>query len=167
MPFDMVPDIVLGRITEITPELLRELDVGALVCDLDCTLGDYESLVPDDFIIDWANALKASGIKLLVLSNNGPDRVAVFCDKLDVPYISYAKKPFKSGYIQAANKLGLLCGNIAMVGDKIYTDIWGAKRVGMKTLLVEPIGLNKRLHHKLRRLTEIPFIRASDRKRGK
>ena len=48
-------------------------------------------------------------------------------------------KPFKKGFLKAQKKLELEAKNIAAVGDQIFTDVIGANRCKMISILVEPV----------------------------
>ena len=48
-------------------------------------------------------------------------------------------KPFKKGFLKAQKKLKLDVKNIAAVGDQIFTDVIGANRCKMVSILVEPV----------------------------
>ena len=43
--------------------------------------------------------------------------------ELDIPYINFAKKPFKKGFKRGAELLNLQPNQIAVVGDQIMTDV--------------------------------------------
>ena len=58
----------------------------------------------------------------------------------DIPYFYFAKKPFKRGFLKAKNKMNLNEKNVAAVGDQIMTDVIGANRCNMFSILVEPIN---------------------------
>ena len=60
--------------------------------------------------------------------------------KLDVEYIRLAKKPCKSGFKNALKKLELEAKNVAAIGDQIFTDVIGANRCNIVSILVEPIN---------------------------
>lgn len=72
---------------------------------------------------------------MLVFSNNHPERVGKFCEPLGVGYISHAGKPFSRGFRKAANRLGLSMREIAVIGDQIFTDVFGGNRAGRADLL--------------------------------
>lgn len=89
---------------------------------------------------DWCNNLKSEGIKFYILSNtNKKEKVEKVAKELDLPYIMFAKKPFKKGFMQVREKLNLECTEIAGVGDQIMTDVIGANRVNMYSILTKPI----------------------------
>ena len=72
-------------------------------------------------------------------SNNHPERVGKFCEPLGVGYISHAGKPFSRGFRKAANRLGLSMREIAVIGDQIFTDVFGGNRAGALTCYVETL----------------------------
>ena len=59
--------------------------------------------------------------------------------KLEVPYIYFAKKPFKFGFNRAKKIVQENSENIAVIGDQILTDVLGANRSHMYSILVEPL----------------------------
>ena len=58
---------------------------------------------------------------------------------------------------QAMARMGRTAGQTAMVGDQIFTDILGARRMGILALLVEPIQLAGNPGRYLRYAVETPF----------
>lgn len=84
--------------------------------------------------------LKNEGIKFCILSNsNKQDKVSKVASEIDVPYFYFGKKPLKFGFNKARRKLDLNSKNIAAVGDQIMTDVIGANRCKMFSILVKPI----------------------------
>jgi putative hydrolase of the HAD superfamily len=45
-------------------------------------------------------------------------------------------KPNVHPFKLAASRLGVSCAECAFIGDKPFTDIWGAREAGMKTILI-------------------------------
>lgn len=149
-----IPDYILNHVTDITPELLEKMNVQGLLIDIDNTLATHGGLDPAEGIHEWIKSMKSLGIPMLLLSNNREKRVTAFAGKLGLPYISNGKKPFMSGYRKASVLLDIPVHQLAMVGDQLFTDIWGAKRVGMKTILTEPIDISENFFIKLKRIAE-------------
>lgn len=83
----------------------------------------------------------------------------VFCAPLGVRFVGGARKPLKRGYLKAAAMLGLPADRVAVVGDQIFTDVWGAKRCGMTAIIVDPFNLKGNKFYRLRRALELPLIR--------
>lgn len=136
---NLYPKIYLKNVQEITYEMLKENAILGLILDVDNTLIDYYKNMPEG-IIEWCNNLKKKGIKFCIASNsNKKEKVEMVAKKLDIPYVYFAKKPLKRGLITASSKMGIDVSKIAVVGDQIFTDILGANRTGMFSILVEPI----------------------------
>lgn len=81
------------------------------------------------------------GIKLCILSNtNNKSKVENVARYLEIPYIYFAMKPLKFGFKKGVNKLKLPNKNIGVIGDQLLTDVLGANRTGMYSILVKPIN---------------------------
>ena len=134
------PNDYFKNVTEITYEYLNKNNIKALILDVDNTLIDYDrNLSPE--IINWINELKKNNIKMFILSNsNKKDKVEEVARKLDLEYLYFATKPLKRGFKIAKQKLGIENKNIAAVGDQIFTDVIGANRMKLYSILVEPIN---------------------------
>ena len=70
-----------------------------------------------------------------------------------------AKKPLKSGFKKVAKKFELENKNIAAIGDQIFTDVVGANRCGMFSILVNPINKKDIWITKLKRPLEEKIIK--------
>ena len=166
MPVSLVPDRVLRHYTDVTPRLLGELGVKLLLCDLDYTLAPRSVSRPDGERRRWLEECRAGGVTVAILSNNrSTRRVEAFCGELGISYVGHAGKPAVRGYRQAMDRAGIGPAHTAMLGDKLLTDVLGAKRSGVLALMVEPlggpVGAWNRVLHGLQR----PFKWAAKRRR--
>lgn len=119
----LYPKIYLNNVKEITTELLKENNIKGLLLDVDNTLIDFNHKILEG-AKEWCQDLKKQRIKLCILSNtNKIEKVKRVAKELDLPYINFAKKPFKTGFKRAANLLELDAKNIAVAGDQIMTDV--------------------------------------------
>ncbi len=117
------PDVYLNNVKDITIELLKKNDIKGLLLDVDNTLIDFDLKILEGSK-EWCKNLKSKGIKLCILSNtNKIEKVKKVAKELDLPYINFAKKPFKKGFKKAMKFLELEAKNIAAVGDQIMTDV--------------------------------------------
>lgn len=133
------PNDYFNNVTEIKYDYLKEKNIQALILDVDNTLIDYDRNLSSE-IIEWVENLKKNNIKMFILSNsNKKDKVKEVADKLDLEYIYFGMKPLKKGFKKAKEKLNISNNNIAVVGDQIFTDVIGANRMKMYSILVEPI----------------------------
>lgn len=135
----LYPKIYLNTVKEITYELLQKNGLKGLILDVDNTLIDYYKNTIDG-LENWCEDLKNKGIKFCIASNsNKREKVKGVAEKLGIPYIFFAKKPFKGGLNKAKDIMGLQNNEVAVVGDQIFTDVLGANRCKMFSILVEPI----------------------------
>ena len=137
----LTPHWVFDDYTAVTPDFLRAHGVTLLLTDLDYTLAPKSVHEPDDAVRAWLAALAAAGVTVAVLSNNrSPRRVQRFCAGLGIDFVGHAQKPSRRGYRRALEKFKTPQEHTAMLGDKLLTDILGAKRSGVLALMVEPKG---------------------------
>ena len=134
------PKAYFNKVEEITIEFLNKNKIKALILDVDNTLIDYNKNLSKD-VENWVRELKGQGIKLYILSNtNQKEKVETVANKLQIPYEFFAKKPLKLGFLKVQKELNEKTGNIAVVGDQIFTDIIGGNRCKMFSILVDPIN---------------------------
>ncbi|MDR2671501.1 MAG: YqeG family HAD IIIA-type phosphatase [Oscillospiraceae bacterium] len=156
---NLIPDKVFTNIQDITPEWLLSRGLRGLAVDLDNTLAGYGQKRPTPDVIRWIGRMCEAGLGVVILTNNAEDRVQRFCAGLPVRYVPRARKPFSLGFKRAVDLLGLPPAQVAEVGDQIYTDVLGAKRSGLFSILVTPLHLKGHFFFSLRRRLEQPFIR--------
>ena len=133
------PKEYLDSVKDIKIDLLQKNNIKGLILDVDNTLIDFNGEMPDG-IEKWVQELKQNGIKFCILSNsNKKDKVKGIANKLEIPFLYFAKKPLKVGFKKAKRILGLEAKNVAVVGDQIMTDVVGANRSKMFSILVKPI----------------------------
>lgn len=151
------PHIRLSDVTQITPDLLRQNGIRGLLLDIDGTLMQTRDSMPASPVLDWMRRMKENGILLYILSNNKHHgRVKAFAESQSLPWQYLARKPRRKGFRQAFRETGIAPGQLAVVGDQIFTDMWGARRNGCLGILVE--STDRYLwYFPFRRLAELPF----------
>lgn len=156
---NIYPSLYLDSVKNINPTLLKKNNIKGLILDVDNTLIDYyRNLV--DGAEKWCEELKNEGIKCIILSNsNKKSKVEKVAEKLNIDYIMFAKKPLKSGFKRALDKLGLKPEEVAVVGDQLFTDVIGAKRMNMFSILVKQVGEKDIFITKLKRPIENAIIK--------
>lgn len=133
------PKVYVDSINEITEELLKENGIKGLILDIDNTLVPNHVADADENAVKWIGEMKASGYKMCIVSNASKKRVIRFNERLKLHAVHRAMKPAAAAFLKAGSIMGLEKGNIAVVGDQIFTDIYGGNRAGMFTILVRPI----------------------------
>ena len=141
MSFSLIPYILLPSYADLTPQMLTERGIRLLLCDLDYTLAPKYVPRPDEALRTWLADMECAGVRVMILSNNRSSaRVERFCRDLGIDYVGHAGKPSVRGYRQAMEKAGVTPAQTAMLGDKLLTDVLAAKRAGVLSLMVEPLG---------------------------
>lgn len=158
---NLTPDAYVKKFDDISPEMIKNLNGKAIFVDLDGTLASKNSAKPTDDVGNWINEMINEGIEVVILSNNNQNRVTEFSKDLGVPYFHKALKPTTKGLNQAflALKGKYKKNNIIMIGDQIYTDTFGARNFGAKSIYVKPIDVNSAYVKFRTTLTEKPFLK--------
>lgn len=130
-----------------------------IIFDIDNTLVPH-GLPADERAVALFQRLKKIGYKVIMLSNNKEPRVKMFCDAVDAPYIFKAGKPNPKNYRQACHVMGTDEKNTLFVGDQIFTDVWGANKANLYSVLVKPIHPKEEIQIVLKRYLEKIVIRS-------
>ena len=124
-----------------------------IIFDIDNTLVPH-GLPADERAVALFKRLRDTGYQVTMLSNNKEPRVKMFCDAVDAPYIYKAGKPNPAKYRQAMKDMGTDEKNTLFVGDDIFTDVWGANKAGIHSILVKPIHPKEEIQIVLKRYLE-------------
>lgn len=158
MGFSLLADRVVNSVFDLRPSALAEHGITLLLADLDNTLTPYSSEIPTEEVRAWKQELEEHGITLFVVSNSRKStRVPNYCRALGIGCVRHAGKPKIKGFLEAMGTLGRRPEETLMVGDQIFTDVLGAKRAGLRVVLVEPIELAGNPGRYLRYAAEWPF----------
>lgn len=124
-----------------------------IIFDIDNTLVEHGAPQTERSLV-LINHLKSIGFKVLFLSNNKEYRVKSFNEAVECQYIYKAGKPKAAGYKKAMELMETDCNNTMFVGDQIFTDVWGANRSGIYSVLVKPIDKREEIQIILKRRIE-------------
>lgn len=125
----------------------------AIVYDIDNTLVEHGAPA-DERSRKLIRELQEMGYRIMMLSNNKEPRVKMFCDAVGTNYIYKAGKPAQKNYKKAMQDMGTIPQQTLFVGDQLFTDVWGAKKAGMKTYLVKPIHPKEEIQIVIKRFFE-------------
>lgn len=98
--------------------------------------------------------LRKIGFDTCLISNNKEPRVKPFADAVKSKYIFNAHKPSAKNYIKAMKIMDTTAENTLFVGDQIFTDVYGAKKAGIHSVLVKPIHPKEEIQIVLKRKLE-------------
>lgn len=126
------------RFEDVTPELLKRENVKLLLCDLDNTLRLHSEKEPADELADWVEDLKAAGIKITIISNNGRKKMMQkFCKPLGIDCVWWANKPVSTKLTEAITSHQVKPEETVMLGDKWSTDVLAARFAKVRAWQVE------------------------------
>lgn len=134
------PDLVLGHtILHLTPAILHHYQLRGLVLDVDETLVPLRESQVSAELADWVGQFRGD-IPIWLVSNNLSDqRIGRIAKSIDLPYLLGAGKPSRRKLRKALVAMSLDPDRVAMVGDRLFTDVLAGNRMGMFTILVEPM----------------------------
>ena len=124
-----------------------------VIFDIDNTLALHGAPATKEAVA-FFDSLRKIGFSTCLLSNNQKPRVAPFADAVGSIYIENAHKPSVKNYIRAMELLGTDRSNTIFIGDQLFTDIYGAKRAGIRNILVKPIDSKEEIQIVLKRYLE-------------
>ncbi|MDF2539844.1 MAG: hypothetical protein K0S76_2865 [Herbinix sp.] len=139
-----------------------------IIFDIDNTLVEHGADA-DQRAIDLIARLKKIGFQVCLISNNKEERVSRFNKEINVKFIHNAQKPARKNFIKATKIMGTTIDTTVFIGDQLFTDVFGANRVGMMTYFVKPIGPKEEIQIVLKRKLEriVLFYYRRDKRRGK
>lgn len=147
------PDEYLDSTYVIDFEKLYRKGYRGIIFDIDNTLVPHGA--PADARAKMLFArLKKLGFSCCLLSNNQKPRVEMFNKEIGVFYIEDAHKPSTKGYEAAMRKMGTEKSTTIFVGDQLFTDVFGARRTGIYSILVKPIHPKEEIQIVLKRYLE-------------
>lgn len=147
------PDEYLDSAYEIDFENLYAKGYRGVIFDIDNTLVPHGAPA-DKRSITLFDRLRKTGFESLLLSNNKEPRVKTFNDEVHSRYIYKAGKPSTKNYFKAMELMGTTPDTTMFVGDQLFTDVWGAKKAGIRTWLVKPIHPKEEIQIILKRRLE-------------
>lgn len=161
------PDHHVSAVSAIDPTLLVEAGVDAVLLDLDNTLVAWRGSEVPNHTEEWVEACKRAGLRLCLVSNtrNLP-RLKALSERLGIPFVRGRMKPARDGFERALALLRSSPGKAVMVGDQLFTDVWGANRMGMRSIWVERVHPKEFFGTKISRMAERLLLRTLRRAWG-
>ena len=147
------PGEYLDSTYEIEFDRLYQEGYRGVIFDIDNTQVPH-GIPADERAKALFSHLKELGYQSVLLSNNKEPRVKMFHEVVKVQYIFKAKKPSVRNYLKAMELMHTNKDNTLFVGDQIFTDIYGANRAGIRTILVKPIHPKEEIQIVLKRYLE-------------
>lgn len=147
------PDYEADSAYDIDYKSLYEEGRRGIIFDIDNTLVPHGAPADERSRLLF-DRLHQLGYATLLLSNNKEPRVKSFAEQVNSPYLFKAGKPGRAGYLKAMELMGTNPSNTLFVGDQLFTDVWGARRVGITSYLTRPIHPREEIQIVLKRKLE-------------
>lgn len=147
------PDEYLEGIDSVDIALYYKQGIRGIISDIDNTLVPHGAPA-DEHIIKVFEKIHSIGIDTCLISNNQEERVKSFAEKVNSKYIFNAHKPSTKNYLKAMELMGTDKDSTLFFGDQIFTDIWGANRTGIKSIMFEKINPKEEIQIVLKRIPE-------------
>jgi HAD superfamily phosphatase (TIGR01668 family) len=159
----VAPRYRVASVTHLSPEVLRAWGIEALMLDLDNTLVYWRESAAAPAVRDWLASLRDAGIAACVVSNRLSSRTRAAAAALGLPVAAGWFKPSTRKLRAALKILGTPAARTAMVGDQLFMDVLAGNRLGVPTILVEPLGPREPLRTRLVRPIERWVLAMLDR----
>lgn len=147
-------------------EKMADRGIRGLIFDVDNTLA-FHNAPADKKARELFFHLHHLGFQTCLLSNNKEPRVRDFAREVDSDYVFKGGKPGVKGYQKSMEKMGTDPKHTVAVGDQLFTDIWGANRAGIYSVLVTPMNPKEEIQIVLKRMLERPILWAYSRSHAK
>lgn len=147
------PDEYLDSTYVIDFDALYRAGYRGVIFDIDNTLVPHGAPA-DERARSLFCHLKEIGFDCCLLSNNQLPRIELFNQDIHVKFIENAHKPSVKNYRKAMQMMGTNTGNTLFVGDQLFTDVYGARRTGIHSILVKPIHPKEEIQIVLKRYLE-------------
>ena len=154
------PNYRCSKLSGISIKWLQNEGIKAIILDLDNTLVSWNEAMPTEENSDWIKQVKQAGIFLVLLSNNGGERLLKISRQLDIPAVGWGAKPLSMGFKRALKFLRINNhGEVLVIGDQIMTDVFGAKKMDFKVVWVESLSQKEFIFTRFTRKVESMLIK--------
>lgn len=133
-----------GSLCDLPLEVFLDQGIKGLVLDVDCTLLPRHSQVLPECVVRWVHIARQQ-LQLHLFSNNpNRRRIAAVASSFELPYTAGAGKPRRGPLRQVLEQLQLPAEQVALIGDRVFTDVLAGNRLGLFTVLVRPVAADGR-----------------------
>ena len=132
----MKPEKVYKSLAEMPWDILAQEGIRTALLDFDNTLGPDHAT---EYSYNCIKLIQEQGIRCCLVSNAKSGRSAKIAEMLDIPCVTFAKKPGTSGVLKAIEVMGSTKDESVMVGDQIFTDVIAGNNSGVRTFMVEKL----------------------------
>ena len=132
--------VAKGSLADLPLEVFADLNIKALVLDVDCTLlPQHSQEIPAD-VLTWLHKARTQWRLHLFSNNPNRRRIEAIANAFSLPFTAGAGKPRRGPLRLVLNQLQLPAAQVALIGDRVFTDVLAGNRLGLFTVLVHPVG---------------------------
>ena len=110
-----------------------------MILDVDGTLISGNKPVVSTDIKNWIDNSKKYFYTYLFSNNPSKNRIKLVADELDIEFTYSGSKPSKRKLKKILAKIPYSSNQVAIIGDRVFTDILVGNRLGMYTILVDSV----------------------------
>jgi uncharacterized protein len=154
----LTPDAIVDRVEDIALQRLSAMRVRGVALDLDNTIVPWHTADLSRQVRDWVRLLLGAGVRVCLVTNNYSRQANQVAAALEVPMVGGALKPIPAAFRKALATLAVPAPESVVIGDQLFTDVLGGKLLGMKAILVRPIGGREFFTTRFMRLMERPLL---------
>lgn len=159
-----IPDLYVKSIYYVDYQKLKERGIKCILFDLDNTVAPLSLKKPNKKIKDLFFKLKDMGFKVIIFSNSNKKRLKPFKDELEVDCAFNCKKPMQKKFKLILKEFKYKESEVVIIGDNIITDVLGGNKIGITTILINPLSTKERKITKISRIYEKFIIRRLSKK---
>ena len=127
-------------IYNVSQSELKKKGIDCLFLDVDGTLINRKSNKIPKAVKIWIFEAKKKFSLYLISNNPSKERIGEIARELEIRYKYNALKPRKKSTLHAISQVNFESKNIAIIGDRIFTDIIVGNRCNIKTILVKRLN---------------------------
>ena len=135
------PDISIKNVEQLNEEEIAKIKerygIEGVILDVDDTLRKDMNNIPR-CNQEWIENLR-NQFKVIVVSNGFDKKIEQFLKERNIDYIGFANKPLKKNFIKACEKMDIEPERVLVIGDSLFSDIYGGKRNNMKTVHIKDV----------------------------
>lgn len=161
------PTYIYNKVEEIPHSIILNRNIKVAMLDMDNTIINFSEKKYSKELKKWVKDLKKKGVKVYILSNSiFAKLVKRIAKELGMQYFYNARKPSLRGFEAIKQKENVAKNEIIMIGDQLFTDIWGGNKFGIQTVLVTPIEKKEGIHTKIKRPLEALVLKHYLKEKG-
>ena len=134
-----MPDMYQKSIYYINYDKLYKKGIRCLLFDMDNTITPPHINKPTKRLKRLFDELKDKGFKLILISNAPKHRIEPFKRELNGDACAFSLKPNKNKYTRIMEKFKYKSTELAAIGDQLLTDVYGANKLDITSVLVNPL----------------------------